>query len=122
MVEKNRLAEINEAEDAAPDVEMVELSESQGVAVHLLQEREQRQNTVLEMNAMLNELDAAQAAIAQLRRALYQERLNNISRENSELRKQYELPVGSAKYEMQDGKMFLIKEAAPAPQLPDEGK
>ncbi len=102
---KNRLTKVNGSE---PKEEKVELTEVQGLAVHLMQERELRQNTVLEMNELLKELDNAQAANAVLRRALYQERLNSISKENADLRKQYELPAGNAEYAIEDGKMYLL--------------
>jgi len=94
------------------DVVKVELTAEQGLAVHLMQERELRQNAVIEMNELLKALDNAQAESAVLRRALYQERLNSISKENEELRKKYELPVGNTSYTIENGKMFLVKGAS----------
>jgi len=91
--------------------ERIELSETQGLAVHLLQERENRQSTVLEMNDLLKALDSVQAENAVLRRALYQERINNITRDNDELRRKYKLPHGNANYAVDGGKMFLVRAA-----------
>lgn len=100
-----------------------ELTEAQGLAVHLMQERELRQATVLEMNDLLKRLDEALVENASLKRTLYQERLNAISRDNTYLRTRYELPSGNANYSIENGKMFLIEAAAPAPKLEaDEGK
>jgi len=112
---ENRLNDIinnNGTGETELELEKIELSGEQGLAVHLLQEREKRQNTVLEMNELLKELDKAQAENAALRRALYQERLNAIAKDNADLRKQYSLPEGNAQYAIEDGKMFLVKKQA----------
>jgi len=105
IVVENRLNVINGSDVS----NKVELTTEQSLAVHLIQERELRLNTVLEMNDLLKELDKTQAECAELKRAVFQERINTINKSNEEIRKQYELPNGKAQYSIENGKMFLIK-------------
>lgn len=85
------------------------LTEQQALAVHLIQERELRQATLIEKDALLREIDSLYQAVNSLRRQLYQERINNISKDNNDLRDKYKLPSGKVNYLIEDGSMYVLK-------------
>jgi len=96
-----------------PEPKKTKLNSEQSLAAHLLQEREERQAAILEMNELLKEVDEQGARIVQLKRALYQERLNSIAKDNADLRSKYELPNGNVHYIIEDGDMYVVEGAPP---------
>ncbi|MHA2066439.1 MAG: hypothetical protein ACXABY_18870 [Candidatus Thorarchaeota archaeon] len=114
MTEKNRMTNVlptngTEAPEEPKKKKKKKLSEEQSLAAHLIQEREKRQKGILEMNELLKEIDAQAAKIVELKRSLYQERLNAIAKDNADLRTKYDLPDGKAQYVIEDGAMYVLE-------------
>lgn len=108
----NRMAELlpENGTEALPKKKKKKLTEEQSLAAHLIGEREKRQKTILEMNELLKEVDAKEATIVNLKRALFQERLNAIAKDNDDLRAKYDLPSGNVQYVIEDGSMYVLED------------